>query len=130
MRHTKRRSYIKLKEVKKDYAGKEASPYWEDVEEKGDYNQDHGAKEVKEANPDVLPESAGLYYQEPVEDPRLQQIKCVWDKLSPQEQQVLQMVGYEGRSLSNCAVKMGVSVSSVRTMLNRVKVKIKRCHPK
>lgn len=124
-KHTKEEKIIK--ELKsKDIRGEE-SPYRNWLEKKGDYNQKHGAEEPSEANPDVLPEAAGLYYTPDNDRYEVEVIKAMWDSFTPLEQDVLQMVGYEGRSLYNCALKLGISKGSVQKIIERSRKKIKRC---
>lgn len=124
--HIKKRTWVNERKYKKDYAGTEASPYRDYLGEKGDRHQDHDDKEPIQANPDQLSEDQGLYYQVPVNDPRIGLVKEMWHTFTPMQQNVLQMCGYEGRSLDNCAVKLGVSKSRIQNVLSQVKKKINK----
>lgn len=127
-RTNKQRSSVKEIKGKKDYAGTEASPYREFLGDKGDYNQEHDAYEPPEANPDVLPESASLWYQDPavLDDPRLAVVKKEWGNLTMRQRDILQLCGYEGRTIENAAVKLGISKGTVQKTLERLRHKFVR----
>ena len=110
--------------IKKDYAGLETTPYldWKDEKQLG--------IEPITANPDTLAETDGLFYQPKIDDPRIDLVKEMWSDFTPLQQQILQMVGYEGRSLDNCAIKLGLKKSTVAAVLKRLKVQIKKCSTK
>lgn len=126
-KQTKEASQTREIEVHQDYAGTEASPYREWLERRGNYKQDKEKEEPKEANPDVLPESSGLYFTPENDYYEVIVIKQMWDTFTPLEQEVLQMVGYEGRSYDNCAVKLGIKKGTVQTIIYRLRKKIKDC---
>ncbi len=129
MKHQKNEKKIKEIKTKDKYKG-ELSPYNEWKDKKGDYNQQHEATDNVEANPDVLADTAALYYIFPCNDSRIESIKERWNELTNQQQQVLQMLGYEGRSLDNCAVKMGITKSGVQSILQQARKKIKTWYTK
>lgn len=121
MKHVKNKSRIKDKETKDIYSG-EASPYREWLDDKGDYNQDHEALEPKEANPDILGESEGLYYlRTDLNEEQMEQFKKALPLLSDKQKLVLQMVGYEGKTLENTAAILGISKGNVADLLNRAR---------
>ncbi len=120
--HTKKRSYIRDKQYSKDYAGTEASPYreWVGLQQK---SEQHNA-EPPQGNPDVVPESKGLYYQAPCEDDRLELIQAVYETLTPRQQEILRMCGNEGRTIANCAAILKISRSTVQKTIDRIRVKV------
>ena len=121
-KHTKQRSYIKEKQYSHDYAGTEKSPYgdWS----KTTYRDDTADSEPPQANPDMIDESKGLYYQAPCEDPRLEIIQAVEQTLTERQREILRMCGNEGRTLENTAAILGISIRAVRTTLERIKEKV------
>lgn len=126
----KEASLIKEHYYQKDYGGTEASPYWESLSINGNLNQEKELLEPPQANPDVLSESVGLYYSPSIDDDRITLIKAMWDKFTPLQKQVLHLVGYEGRSLYNCALKLDITKASVQDVLISIKKKIKKYHTK
>lgn len=123
-RQIKKRSYVREKITKKDYAGTEISPYREWLDTRGDYNQEHEAEEPVEANPDGLAETDGLYYQGSVNDDRLDAIRTVMETLTERQKEILRMCGNEGRTMENCAAILGISKGAVQTTISRIKKKV------
>ncbi len=123
-KHTKEKSETDEVQVKRDYAGKEASPYREWLDKKGDYNQEHASKEPKEANPDILDERKGLFYQSPIDDDRLDAITAVMATLTEKQLEILRMCGNEGRTMENCAIILGISKGTVQRTLERIRKKV------
>lgn len=120
----KNKANIKEKKVRKDYAGTEASPFREWLENKGDYNQEHDAQEPFEANPDGVAEEDGLYFQQKVEDERLLLIAKVVESLTEKQKEILRLCGNEGRTIENTAAILGISRGAVQTTLKRIREKV------
>lgn len=124
-KQTKNSSRIREKKTDKDYAGTEASPYREWLDNRGDYNQEHEAAEPAEANPDVLPESAGLYHQAETDDDRMDFVNAVIATLTDKQKEILRLCGNEGRTIENTAAILNISRGAVQTTLNRIRKKVK-----
>ena len=119
------RTFIRKSKTK--YNG-EASPYQEFLENKGDKRLEHEAAEPPEGNPDVLHESAGLWFQDrdAIDEDKMKIIQKVWGSLSHLDREVMQMVGYEGRSYNNCAVKLGMTKLEVQRIVNKLRTRFKK----
>lgn len=119
----------KLKEIqtKKNYSG-EASPYRDWLDRKGDYNQEHQANENPEANPDVVSEEHGLYYQLSNEETeaKAQFFKDHFHDLSKQERTVMELHGIAGMALSQIAKILKVKKGTVSTLLGRARKKLQK----
>lgn len=125
-----RRKYKHTKQAKRFYviydpkykAASEASPYNDWREAGGDVHQEHEAEELPEANPDILPEDAGIYYHEPeVDENQLDLIKQSWDKLTKKQQRVLQLVAYEGKTMESAGAILGISRHNVSDIIERAR---------
>lgn len=127
MKHIKNRSRVKEQQRRKDYAGTEASPYGEWLDSKGDYNQEHQAVEPSEANPDVIQESEGLYYIQPIiSEEQIEMIRKALPFLTDKQKQVLQLLGYEGKTLESVGAILGISKQAVLSILNRAREIVKK----
>lgn len=106
----------------------EASPYADYLARKGSFNQESDATEPSFANPDQLDSADALW-----EPSRLSHKQdAQWAALKPHlkgltllQQRVVQLVGLEGRSLENAAAQLGITKSSVQTVLERLRKKFK-----
>lgn len=126
MRHTKKRNKTKEQQRSKDYTG-ETSPYWESLENKGDYHQDHGANEPMEANPDVIGEDQGIYYvKTDMDEDLMAQFKAALPFLTEKQKQVIQLLGYEGKTLASVGAIMNISRGNVMDILKRARKIIKQ----
>jgi len=113
--------------VRKDYAGTEQSPYREWVERHYHLESDGDPLEPVEANPDVLPEEAGLWHVSPCEDGRMEMVKAVFKTLSPAQKKILVMIGLEGKTFENVAQTLGVSKGTVQKTMERIRKKMESC---
>ncbi len=118
-KHTKEKSETDEIQVSTDYSKGGKSPYREWVAKVNGNNHDQYERPV--ANPDVLSEESGLYYQAPCEDERLEVIDRIAKSLSPQQRQILQLCGYEGRTMENCAVMLKISKRKVQLTLEKIR---------
>lgn len=116
-------------ETKKNYSG-EASPYWEFMEKRAQASQvDEGSPiEDSIANPDVLSEDDHLYHRPLSEDGefKFNLIREVMKELSPQQQIVLQLCGFDGLTLKEAAKEMGLKIPTVQVFLDRAREQIQR----
>jgi len=119
--HTKEKSKIREKQVKKDYSKGNASPYREWVDGVNHQQDGHNQYEPAEANPDTLNESDGLYYQMPCEDDRLDKIYKVIKFLNNEQKEILRMCGNEGRTMENCAAILKISKRKVQTTIEKIR---------
>ncbi len=126
MKQNKNASRIREKQVKKDYAGTEASPYNEWVETRSTDGTNYTWSEPSQANPDILAEDQGLYYSQPTfSDERIEMIYKALPYLTDKQKMVLQLVGLEGKTLEHCGVIMGISRGNVLDILKRARKIIK-----
>ena len=123
-KHTKKRSYVKEVQSRKDYAGTEASPYREWLDNRGDYNQEHEAEEPNEANPDMLDEDQGIWFQSVPEDDRLDLIYQVMESLTDKQKEILRLCGNEGRTIENASAILKVSRGTIQKTLDRIRTKV------
>ncbi len=125
--HTKQRSYIREKEVDKDYSKGNSSPYrdWVETQPLNLEHNPHGQAEYAEANPDVLSEESGLYYQKECDDERLDLIERVTATLTDKQKEILHLCGNEGRTMENCAAILGISKGTVQKTLDRIREKVR-----
>jgi len=95
--------------------------YWESLPQ----NEEGSPLEPAEANPDLLPESAGAWSAEPSEKQRLQAelIRQAFEKLTEQERAIVEHMA-SGLSLSRAARKMGMSKDNGYSALKRARAKI------
>lgn len=125
-KQVKNRSRIKERDKEKNYNG-ESSPYREYLERLGDPNQDHDSNEPAEANPDVLDEKDGLWYiKRDIDEELLAKVLEATKELTHRQKQVLQMVGYEGKTIANVAAILNISRGNVSDLLNRARIIIKK----
>ena len=108
----------------------ERSPYWEWLLRTAPLDEEGLPKELPEANPDVLPESAHMFALNLNEEDqtKLDAIMNAWDSLSTRERQAIEWYGHEGKTLDQVAKLMHVSLSGVRCYLNRASRKIKKAY--
>lgn len=125
-KHVKNKTYIKEKQVNKDYSLGNASPYREWAATHNDETNDHLQFEPIEANPDSVSEEKALYYQAENTDDRLDDIATVLPTLTNIQKEILRMCGNEGRSMENCAAILGISKKAVRYALNSIRAKVFR----
>ncbi len=123
-KHTRASVETDVIQSRKDYAGTEASPYREWLENKGDYKQEHQASEPFRANPDMVKEENGIFYQALIDDERLELIQTVIATLTDRQLDILRMCGNEGRTMENCAAILGISKGTVQKTLDRIRKKI------
>lgn len=122
MKHSKSKSTTKVVIKRNKYSG-EVSPYRDWLDEKGDYNQEHEAEEPIEANPDRLTENDSLYTHEVFLDPeQVQAVERAWPYLTKKQQQVLEMVGLEGKTLENAGAILGITKQGVFKILNKTRL--------
>lgn len=120
MKRNKNASRVKEKQVKKDYAGTEASPYQEWRE--GQAYKDWDDSEPKEANPDVLSEEEALYAYTPfIDEEQVDAVKAAIPLLSYKQRLALQLVGLEGKTMENAAIIMGISRGNVFDLIARAR---------
>ncbi len=125
-KHTKNKSNIKDKQVRKDYSKGNASPYREWVEKYNtdSINSDRCHTELFQANPDGLDESKGIYYQAECVDDRLDLIEEVKKTLTDKQLEILRMCGNEGRTFENCAAILRISKGAVQKTIGRIREKV------
>jgi RNA polymerase sigma factor (sigma-70 family) len=131
MKHIKNKKRISDKQYVKDYKGEE-SPYHQymtNVIAAKDGAHKGGTKEYEEfpeANPDVLCESDGLWYiRTDVNEEQLEMVQKAISYLTDKQKIVLQMVGYEGKTLENVGAILGISKGNVADLLKRARKIIK-----
>src|SRR6266850_8274216 len=100
-KQTKEKSKIREKQVKKDYSKGNASPYREWADGLNNESDSHMQYEIAEANPDILNEDQGLYYQMPCTDDRLEKLIETLKILTDKEREILRLCGNEGRTMEN-----------------------------
>lgn len=125
----KKSKSVKERLTKKNYSG-EASPYWDFLAQTRHKNESGELTEHVLANPDVLSEEESLYNRPLGDDDelRLRVVKEAITKLSSQQQRALQLCGFEGLTLREAAVEMGVSLATVQVLLRRAKKMIQRMY--
>jgi len=112
-----------------NYSG-ERSPYWDFVAA-GSQKREAGDGHMIEdplANPDMLTEEDSLYSRPLTEVGELQKqaVEETVASLSHNERIVFEQVAEEGKTLAITAGLLGVSISTVQTLLTRVRKKMKR----
>lgn len=116
-------------ETKKNYNG-EASPYWEFMEKKAQKHQTYEGSPTEDslANPDVLSEDDHLYHRPLSEDGefKFNFIREMMKELSPQQQTVLQLCGFDGLTLKEAAKEMGLKIPTVQVFLDRARELIQK----
>lgn len=102
------------------------SPYWDWMETRR--RSDDALIEYPEANPDVLDESAHLYFKEIAEEDslKLDALAKAWDHLSTQEKMVIEMCGYEGKTIEHASVITRLSRGAIQEYIKRARQKIQR----
>lgn len=117
----------KEKQVRKNYAGTEQSPYWEYLARKGNFSQKQDHPEITQANPDMLAENKAMFHrdnQAVIDSEAYQKILRLIPTLSVKQREALQLVGYEGRSYAEAGKIMGVSKSRIRDLIREVRRKL------
>lgn len=118
-----------IKEINttKKYNG-ESSPYWDFIARKGSHGEDGELVEHTLANPDNLSSDNNLYDRAMSEEGelRLRIIKETMDSLSPQQQKVLRLCGFEGLTMKAAANQLGIKLATVQVLLQRAREKIKQ----
>ena len=119
-----------MKEIRtrKDYAGTEQSPYQEWASRHTFSNQGgdgfEDSWEPREANPDQLPESAGVWAVPEMSEGMAEKysvIEDIWPTLTLRQREVLTLVGYEGKSFDETAKLLKISKGSVQKIVERVR---------
>lgn len=127
MKHQKKAKVTKIKQKDKDYSKREASPYWEFLDNGGEKGGSGALEflEPSEANPDVLPESAGFWggpkeltYEQ---EDRLELIKAHMADLTELQRNVLMLVAMEGKTYSHAAAILGVTKGSIQEIIERLR---------
>lgn len=107
----------------------ESSPYWNWVS-KWNENRKHPDEVIEpcEGNPDVLPESAHIYTPRLSgrDHDRLDAANMAWGKLSDRERAVLELCGYEGKSIEDASRILRLSRESIKTYIHRASKKIQK----
>lgn len=115
-------------ETKKKYNG-EASPYWDFMNKVSNKrtNGDGLPEEDSIANPDVLSEDDHIYHRPLTEEGELQfqAVRETVSELSPQQQRVLQLCGFDGLTMREAAKELGISIPTVQDYLQTAREKIK-----
>lgn len=99
--------------------------YWDSVKR----DEDGNPRESPRANPDILPESAGVWssFLTNEQEGRLETIQESLKLLTPQEQSVIILLG-QGLTLDQVGRKLGLKKTDVQSALNRARKKIFRNH--
>lgn len=126
----RKRKPIREIETRKKYDG-ESSPYWDFMQDKAARSGEALTNEFIEdtlANPDRLSEDESLYNRPLTEVGKIQieAVKETLSSLSARERTIFETVAAEGRTLAYTSGLLGISISTVQTVLNRVRSKIKR----
>ncbi len=129
MKHIKNASKIKDKQYVKDYKG-EDSPYHQYMQNlvavKGGRGGTKEYEEFPAANPDVLCEADGLWaIKTDINEDQMDMFKRALPLLSEKQKQVLQLVGYEGKTLENTAAILKISRGNVLDLIKRARKIIK-----
>lgn len=130
MSHRKQqRKSIRELDSRKSYSG-EASPYWEFMQNHAPTSADGQPEENIFANPDLLGEDEHLYHRPLTErgEFQFQVIRKALKDLSPQQQRVLQLHGFEGRTLREVSLQLGISISTVQVFLERARKALRRAY--
>lgn len=130
MSHRKRqKKSVREVESRRHYSG-EASPYWEFMQNHAPTSSDGQPEENIFANPDLLGEDEHIYHRPLTErgEFQFQVIRNALKDLSPQQQRVLQLHGFEGWTLKEVARELGISPSTVETFLHRARKALKRAY--
>lgn len=134
----RKRKPIREIETRKNFSG-EQSPYWDFIANHQRQTDEGNPIEDTLANPDMLSEDEGLHNRPLSEEGelRLRVINETIKDLSPQQQKVIELCGFNGMSLNEAAVQLGVKKATVQALLARAKQKIMRsydrekgCHTK
>src|SRR6266850_7714386 len=120
-KQTKEKSKIREKQVKKDYSKGNASPYREWADGFNNQSNTHGQYEVAEANPDILDETQGLYFQMPCNNEKLDKLIKIIKNLSDKDRIILRMCGNEGRTMENCAQILKITKRQVQITIEKIR---------
>ncbi len=118
-KHIKEKSETDEIQSTTDYSKGGKSPYREWVLKKN--LNSHEQYERAEANPDMLSETEGLYFQPNIEDERLDKIAEIAQTLTPQQQEILHLCGFEGRTMENCAAILKISKRKVQLTIEKIR---------
>lgn len=132
MSHRKRyKKSLRETESRRQYSG-EASPYWEFMQNHAPTSADGQPEENIFANPDLLGEDEHIYHRPLTQrgEFQFQVIRDALKDLSPQQQRVLQLHGFEGWTMKAVADELGISVSTVAVFLNRARKALHQAYQK
>ena len=122
------RQKISLREINTNvnYSG-ERSPYWDFMLRQVHAEEDHEIKENVYANPDVLSEDEHLYHRPLSEEGEIkfQLIRTMIEELTPQQQKVLQLCGFEGLTQKQAAKELGITQPTVNEILQTIQRRIR-----
>lgn len=120
--HTKKSKQIKQRKSHKKYRG-DGSPYRDYLSSRGDFSQEHDMLELSEANADKLPESAGLWYRAAATEQQEDLMLFIFSQLTPKQQEILSLVGLQGKTYDHAAVILGIKKSTVQKTIERIRHK-------
>lgn len=128
-----KRKPISEKVTKKNYSG-EKSPYWDFVNNRtSKLNHTPSDSQVRViedalANPDILSDDFAMYRRSLTEcgELQLEAIETVLPTLTEQQQKAIELCGKNGHTEEMAATILGIKRRTLRTILARVRVKIKR----
>lgn len=115
------------KRFKRNFAGTERSPYNDYRERKGNFNQESDMAEPVQASLEGVSEEAGIFFNrsDEVRDSKdYEKILKVLPKLTKRQREIIRIVGYEGRSFTECANTLGISKSTVQKTVERIRRKV------
>lgn len=92
--------------------------YWDSLFE----STENGEKvEPIGADPNVLPEEAGAWFQKPVDIGNKEMVDRVLKILNPEHRKILIMIGLEGRTVKEVATTLNLTRQSIYKKLERIK---------
>lgn len=106
----------------------EESPYWQFLDRCSKDGNDGKIIEDPLANPDIFAEDDSVFNR-PLSDLGQLQVDVIHEimpTLSPQQRRVLELCGFDGRTLEVAAQTLGIKVATVQVLLQRARAKIVR----
>lgn len=116
------------KRFRHNFAGTERSPYNDYRERKGNHNQENDMVEPPESSLEGVREDQGIFFDRSTkvrESEDYEKILKILPNLTKRQREILRIVGYEGRSFSECANILKISKSTVQKIVERIRGKIR-----
>jgi RNA polymerase sigma factor (sigma-70 family) len=128
-REPNKRKPIREIQTRKNFSG-EASPYWDHIMNRQRQTDEGNPVEDTLANPDVLSETETLHGRPLTERGELQYevLQEVLPTLTDRQREAIRLCGLEGLAEEKAASILGIKRRTLRTMLTRIRAKIKRVY--